>query len=156
MKKSLTLLTLFASLALTGCTTTTFNPETVRNAPADRVYIHQEPLPDEAIVEVVRLNNFGGSGCYLTFLINEDRAARLDFDERATFHLKAGDYVFQNTMDWDGRGLCGICSEEWARNSGQIRRQKIEPGRKYTFRMGINSWSGVMRLYMDKEGVPIH
>ena len=144
-----------AILGMTGCTVTSFDRSTLHDVPSDRVYLHQESLPEEAIVEVVRLNNFATGGCYLTFLINGQRAARLDTNEVATFHLKPGEYVFHNTYDWDGRALCGVYNEQHCRTMGQIRRQTIEGGKKYTFRMGVNFWSGVLRLYTDSEGIPL-
>ena len=34
--------------------------------PAERLYGHQEPLAEEALVRITRLSNYGGSACYFT------------------------------------------------------------------------------------------
>lgn len=103
-----------------------------------------------------QFQNFGGSGCYFSFLINDELAARLDTAERAVFHVTAGNYKLQVTYDWNGRGLCRLGhSESQARTSGQIRDVTLKAGRSYDFRIGFNAWGGVMRLYTDEVGRPI-
>ena len=155
MKKRL--FALFAApalLALAGCTTYQVNEQFVHPVPSDRVFQHQDPVPDEAIIEVTRVQNFAGGGCYFSFLINDQLAARLDTDERAVFHVPAGTYKLQVAYDWMGRGLCS-CSEKRARSHGQIRWVTLKAGRSYDFRIGFNGWGGVMRLYTDEVGRPI-
>lgn len=155
MKKILFALVGAGVIGLTGCTTTSYKQESVRPVPAERVYGLQENVENQAIVKVTRLSNFSGSGCYFTFLIDDERVARLDVDEQATFYVKPGLHTFQVTGDWDGRGLCGIWDEMEARTHGQIRQTTLKPGYVYDFRIGLNSWSGVFRLYVDKLGKPI-
>lgn len=155
MKKLSLILLSACILGVTGCTTTTYKQEEVQPVPSERLYSYQEALPNEAIVKLTRLENFGGRSCYFSFLIDDTLSTRLDVGEQAVFHLPAGEHKFQVTCDWNGGGLCGIEDEERCRSRGQIRYVEIKAGRTYDFRMGLNSWSGVFRLYTDNIGKPI-
>ena len=137
---------------LTGCTTTTYHQENVSPVPEDRIYALQEEIPNSAIVRVTRLNNFGASACYMSFLIDDKLVARMGMEEQAFFYIPEGLHKFQNTHDWNGKGLCGAASEEFARNHGQIRVINLLAGKIYDFKIGFNSWGGVFRLYADPEG----
>ena len=155
MKKILLALIGAGVIGLTGCTTTSYHQDDVKPVPPERVYGFQENIDDLAVVKVRRLSNFSGSGCYYAFLIDDQRVARMDVEEQATFYLKPGLHTFQVTGDWDGRALCGLWDETEARMHGQIRQAVLKPGYVYDFRIGFNSWAGVFRLYVDKLGKPI-
>lgn len=154
MKKLSLLLLSLSLIGLTGCTVTSYRQADTTPVPAERLYGHQEPLAEEALVRITRLSNYGGSACYFTVLIDDERAARFDTEEQAMFHLAPGEHKFQVAGDWDGRGLCSA-SEEWVRDHGQIREVDLKAGRVYDFRIGFNSWGGVFRLYVDKIGKPV-
>ena len=155
MKKViLSIFTIGLIFALTGCVTSTIDSERVNITPKERVFSYQEVLPNEAIVRVARVNNFGAGGCYFSFLIDDQLASRIDVEEMAIFRLPEGKHKFQVTYDWNGRGLCGAFSEESSRRSGQIRQVILKKGHIYNFKIGYNSWGGVYRLFTD-EGQPI-
>lgn len=141
--------------ALTGCVTSTIDSERVHITPKERVFSYQEVLPNEAIVRVARVNNYGAGGCYFSFLIDDQLVSRIDVEEMAIFHLPEGKHKFQVTYDWNGRGLCGAFSEESSRRSGQIRQVILKKGHIYNFKIGYNSWGGVYRLFTD-EGKPMN
>lgn len=155
MKKLSLILLSTCILGVTGCTTTTYRQEEVQPVPSERLYSFQEAIPNEAIVKLTRLANIGGSACYLSFLIDDALSTRIDISEQAVFHLPAGEHKFQVTCDWNGGGLCGLEGEETCRGRGQIRYVELKAGRIYDFRMGVNSWTKVFRLYTDNIGKPI-
>ena len=86
MKKLSRLLLSLSLIGLTGCTVTSYRQADTTPVPAERLYGHQDPLAEEALVRITRLSNYGGSACYFTVLIDDERAARVDTEEQAMFH----------------------------------------------------------------------
>lgn len=117
---------------LSGCAA----PPTVGEAvpaPASRLLALQaEDKGRDGAVTVVREGAFQGGHCYLGIYLDGKLVARLDNNEKASFHVKPGRRLVGVGSDPQGAGNC-------SGNSG-FRREVatwIEVGEKQTFRIAF-------------------
>lgn len=112
------------ALAVSGCATSPVPLSVALPVPADRLLAFQQDAPDtSATIEVVRDSGMMGGGCYTAFYISGVLAARINTGEKATFHLKPGEYVLRYTLDPQGRGLCHDTKHKhWTEHETSLRK----------------------------------
>ena len=139
---------LLCLLALSGCASTPVPLSEAIPAPADRVLAFQTPDPGKkAVLTVIRDSwVFGGGGCYYSFWINNQLAARMDNAEVARFYVEPGEIVMKMGRDPEGTLLCRTGQDLWVQ-----RETTLKPGEEKVFRMIMRESSDIIRA--DAEQV---
>lgn len=116
-------ITMAMALSVAGCFSTKQPPAAdVRDAPAERILLKNEPTTDTGAVVIVRDVGMLAGGCYLGVMVDGELAAKLDRAERVTLHLPAGEHVLTATYV-GGRGLCGALQND---ASSAAHRRSVE------------------------------
>ncbi len=95
------LLAAAALLTISGCSTTFVPPETAKSVPADRIFYQGR---GDAMITVIRDEGFIGSGCFASLMIDGNKAALFEAEEKATFSVEAGSTILG--VEPAGDGIC--------------------------------------------------
>lgn len=123
-----------AAVLITGCATTAVPSSQAKKVSTDRIYAYQSAsVATTSSLVVTRDEGFLGGGCFYGLWINDILSARLDVAETALFHLEPGEYVLRSGRDPEGKGLCGIDSDNWTQ-----RETLLKTGERKYFRLSID------------------
>lgn len=118
------ILAALAAASLCGCIMPTKQPQPqqVREAPAERVFLKGTDNGQTGEAVVVRDVGFVGSGCFLGVMVDGTMAAHLDPGEKVVLPLAPGRHVLTATPV-QGRGLCGALQTD---KSNAAHRRSVE------------------------------
>ena len=116
----------FATMALlSGCTTSPVPDSKAKAVPSDRVYFHNQNVPNAGVIAVTRDSGFTGTVCYFGLYIDGVLAAKFDTGERATFNLSPGEHII-GTGNPGGSGVCVIETESRKEMLIVVRENEIK------------------------------
>ncbi|KTC02134.1 MULTISPECIES: hypothetical protein [Pseudomonas syringae group] len=96
-------------VSIAGCSSKPVDSDSAKRVPADRTFAYQSIVPSGATLIISQDNGFWASGgCFLTVLIDGNKAAKVNTCEMAKFHLKPGRHILGIAGDEDGSGLCAM------------------------------------------------
>ncbi|MBO3276418.1 3-isopropylmalate dehydratase [Pseudomonas schmalbachii] len=98
------ILAIIPLLALAGCAS--IPSDEVRPVPGKRLLAYQESATGSSQLTVERDSGFLGAGCYVSFSIDRQVAARIAVSEEASFNVPPGTHVVGIGIDEQGEGLC--------------------------------------------------
>lgn len=139
MKNSL--LSIFAVLFVTGCSTMPTPVKEAKQVPQSRLFSYQEKRTDTtSTIVITRDTGIAGSGCNWAISINDNLAALIDSGETSRFFLAPGEVVFRLGLNPQGKGLCSAAKDK---NMERTRETMLHENETKFFRLFLVMDNGI-------------
>ena len=87
-------------------------------------------------------------------MIDGVEAARFGVDEQFVFHVPPGTHMFRVMYDWTAEDDCAV-TEDRIESLGRAKKVVLEANSIYDYRIGFDSGSGRIKLFIDHVGKDI-